>query len=153
MEQFNLPQIIFATKAEIASQANGFAERIIEQGQELDCMVAIASISEFCDKVKSAIKSKAIEKADELCADKSTAEYKGASIQLKETPVAYDFKQVKCITDLEEELKALKLQAKMSTPDRPYLYYKDGKLIDTICGVPKKDKKDDEYTLSIILKK
>lgn len=118
-KNFNLPTITFASKSEIATAATTDAAAIIENGQTLDALVAIAAMCEYCDNLKNAIKDAALEAADELCGAKSTAEYKGAKIQYKEGAARYDFKGIKEIEQLEAKVKQLKDLCKAASEDTP----------------------------------
>lgn len=157
MEKYNLPIVTFASKSEIAVQAKDVAASIIEQGMELDAMVAMSAYEEFFENVKKAIVKGAKRKANELCGSKSTVEYNGCKVQMKETAVQYDFKAVPFIVEMEEDLKKVKNGAKTATPSSPYVFIKNGKILAQIDGVPKKERvvEDDEdnYTLSIQLNK
>ena len=152
-KNFNLPTLQFATKSEIEVMAKEYAERVVAIGNPLEVMIAMAATNEFFDKVKEQIKAKAIEMADELCGAKSSVEYQGATIQLKEPAAQYDWKSVPFIVEKEEELKKIKNGAKSATPSSPFIYMVDGKILAQIDGVPRKERQADDYTISIILKK
>lgn len=148
MANYNLPSsMVFVSKAEIATQAQTDADAIISNGQELEALVAIASMVEYCEDLKAALKESAMEKADALCGEKSTAEFRGAKIQIKEGAARYDFKGVKCIADLEKKLKDLKDICKASSEDTPYVHLETGEVVK---GVKKTCSPD---TIAIILNK
>lgn len=156
MENFNLPTLQFATKSEIEVMAKEYAEKILSSGNQLDVMIAMTVTQEFFKQLENSIGKQARKIADELCGAKSTIEYKGVQIQMKEPAVQYDWKAVPFIAKREEELKKIKDGAKGATPSNPFIYMVDGKILAQIDGVPRKESKrdeDDEYIMSIIIPK
>lgn len=155
-KNFNLPTLQFATKSEIEVMAKDYAEKILASGNQLDVMIAMTVTQEFFKQLENSIGKQARKIADKLCGTKSTIEYKGVQIQMKEPAVQYDWKAVPFIAKREEELKKIKDGAKGATPSSPFIYMVDGKILAQIDNVPKKESKrdeDDEYVMSIIIPK
>ena len=127
--------------------ANEKVQDIIANGNALEMYANIAVAMEFLEQMKSGIKTHAMEQADELCADKSSAEFNGVQVQIKSAAVRYDYKGIKCYEAAKERVKSLEKMLKAATPDTPYVDTQSGEMVTELPKIYGED------SLVVILKK
>lgn len=137
----------YSTKGELATYAAEEVQKIIDNGNSLEVYTNIAVAMEYLEQLKNGIKSTAMGQADELCADKSSAEYNGVQVQIKSAAVRYDYKGIKCYEQAKDRVKALEKMLKAATPDTPYIDTQSGEMVTELPKIYGED------SLVIILKK
>lgn len=145
--EYGLPTITSASKSELAATAKADAQRIIDNGQTLVARVAIAAISEYLKNLKAAIEDASYEVAEEKAEEKSTFDYMGVKLQLKEGAVRYDFSDIKEIANLEAKIEQLKEFAKNASEDMPVVMPTTHEVIKSV------KKTYGKNTLTVILNK
>lgn len=137
------------SKGEIKQNVESMAAEIISRGEALKVRCEISAMKEALANLETLLDDAAQEQADKICGGKSSGEFMGITVQLKETPMRYDYSGIECYNKKKKALKDLEEMLKHSSFDQPY---KDAESGEIVLGVPKIQPKK-EYTLAIILKK